>query len=154
MSFSQTLSSLRRSKNARLILLAILLILLAVMYYFFEKFRGIIIGLAIVLLAAVGLEVFEYDIDLGKLWETGSVDESRVQTKNGVKLIGECIADDVNCANFDTQAEAQALYDRCAESIMSYNSQLEGQDIKSLDIYGLDGNKNGIVCEALPKGAR
>lgn len=151
MSFSQKFAKLRRSKNARLILIAILLAILGVMYFLFEKLRAYIIGLAIVLLAAGGMEIYDYDIDLGMLWETGSVDESRVQTKNGVKLIGECIADDLNCSNFDTQSEAQTLYNRCAESIASYNDDIQEKDVISLDIYGLDGNKNGIVCEALPK---
>ena len=151
MSFSQKFAKLRRSKNARLILITLLLAILGVMYFMFEKLRAYIIGLAIVLLAAGGMELFDYDIDLGMLWETGSVEESRVQTKNGIKLIGECIANDLNCSNFDTQAEAQELYDRCSENIQSYNDNLKGKDIKSLDIYGLDGNKNGIVCEALPK---
>ena len=30
------------------------------------------------------------------------------------------------------------------------NSDKTDADIMRLDIYGLDGNKNGIVCEALP----
>lgn len=148
-----TLYKLRRSKNARLIIMVVLLAILAVLYFMFEKFRVFIIGLMIVILAAVGVEMFDYDLDLGKLWDTGSLQESRVQTKNGVKLIGECIADDLNCANFKTQGEAQQLYDKCAEEIKSYNSDLAGKDVKSLDVYGLDRDKDGIVCEALPKGA-
>ncbi len=147
-----TLYKLRRSKNARLIIMVILFAILAVMYFMFEKFRIFIIGLMIVILGAIGVEMFNYDIDLGKLWDTGSIKESRVQTKNGVKLIGECITDDLNCSNFKTQPEAQALYDKCAEEIKTYNADLQGKDVKSLDVYGLDRDKDGIVCEALPKG--
>lgn len=142
----------RRSKNTRLIVMVVLLAILAVMWFAFEKMRMFILGLIIVLLAAVGVELFDYDLDLGRLWDTGSLQESRVQTKNGVKMIGECIADDLNCDNFKTQGEAQALYDKCAEEIKAYNSDLEGKDVKSLDVYGLDRDKDGIVCEALPAG--
>ena len=35
--------------------------------------------------------------------------------------------------------------------ITSYNKGVDSNKVKSLDIYGLDGNKNGIVCEALPR---
>ena len=149
MKIKQKMGQMRRSHNFRLILLVALLAILAVLYFMFEKFRIFIIGLIIVVLAAVGFELFDYDLDLGKLWETGSLQESRVQTKNGVKLIGSCVTNDLNCDNFKTQEEAQALYDKCAEEIKSYNSHLEGKDVKSLDIYGLDRDKDGIVCEAL-----
>ncbi len=147
-----TWHKLRRSKNARLIFMVIILAILAVMWFAFEKFRAIILGLIIVILAALGLELADYDLDLGKLIETGSIAESRVETtKNGIKLIGACQTDDLNCSNFKTQGEAQALYDKCAKEIVSYNKSLEGKDVKSLDIYGLDRDKDGIVCEALPK---
>ncbi len=149
MGFKQKMGKLRRSHNARLIIMVVLLAILAVLYFMFEKFRIFIIGLIIVILAAVGFELFDYDLDLGRLWETGSMQESRVQTKKGVKLIGSCVTNDLNCANFETQEEAQALYDKCAEEIKSYNSDLGDTDVKSLDIYGLDRDKDGMVCEAL-----
>ena len=57
---------------------------------------------------------------------------------------------DVNCANFTTQSEAQKLYDTCADEIAKNNANIG--DVKSLDIYGLDRDKDGIVCEALPAG--
>lgn len=45
--------------------------------------------------------------------------------------------DDYNCADFETQADAQAIFDaRAAEG----------------DPYGLDRNGNGIACESLPLG--
>jgi hypothetical protein len=108
-----------------------------------------------VLLAAFGIETFNYDLDLGQLWKTGNIQESRVtHTKDGLKLMGSCAlpssgAGDLNCANFATQAEAQAKYDQCATEIASYNQGVDAAKVKSLDIYGLDGNKNGVVCEAL-----
>ena len=58
---------------------------------------------------------------------------------------------DLDCANFKTQGEAQAKYDQCANEISSYNQGVDTAKVKTLDIYGLDKNKNGIVCEALPK---
>ena len=58
---------------------------------------------------------------------------------------------DLNCSNFTIQAEAQAKYDQCATEISSYNKDIDANKIKSLDIYWLDKNKNGIVCESLPK---
>ena len=99
-----------------------------------------------------------YDLDLGALWSGKSIQESRVtHTKDGLKLMGSCVLpakgdkNDLNCDNFKTQSEAQAKYDQCANDIASYNQGTDAAKVKSLDIYGLDGNKNGIVCEALPK---
>jgi hypothetical protein len=49
---------------------------------------GFAIGLGIVILAAIGIETFNYDLDLGSLWRQ----ESRVtHTKDGIKLMGSCI---------------------------------------------------------------
>jgi hypothetical protein len=48
---------------------------------------------------------------------------------------------DYNCKDFKTQPEAQQVYDRC---------KTLGQN---MDVYHLDGDKDGIVCEALPKMA-
>ena len=42
---------------------------------------------------------------------------------------------DYNCSDFATQPEAQAVYERCGT-----------------DINRLDGDNDGIVCEALPAG--
>gem|GEM_PF-5879062 len=70
-----------------------------------------------------------------------------------MKLISACVVadakDDLNCANFTTQPEAQALYEVCVTKIKEYNSSMDDASIKRLDVYGLDGDKDGIVCEAL-----
>lgn len=103
----------------------------------------------------MGLEGFNYDADLGKLWETKSYSESRVETikdsdGNSIRLItGNCnrAEFDLNCDDFATQGEAQAKYNECANIIAENNPNI---DTRKLDIYGLDGNNNGIVCEALP----
>ena len=122
---------------------------------------GFAIGLGIITVAAFGIETMNYDLDLGQLWKTGNIQESRVtHTKDGIKLMGSCAIPksggegDLNCDNFKTQGEAQAKYDRCASEIASYNQGVDTTKIKSLDVYGLDKNKNGIVCEHLPKTIR
>ena len=133
------MSKLRRSKNFRLILMAVLLILLGIMYFMFEKFRIWILGLMVILLGAFGMELSGNDFDVAKLIETGSFSESRVNvTENGTWLIGACQErDNFNCDNFAYQEEAQKLYDDCG-----------GVDN---DIHGLDRDKDGVVCEALRK---
>jgi hypothetical protein len=102
------------------------------------------------------LEVFDYDLDLETLWKTGDIQESRVQNVKWVKLVWACVVadatDDLNCANFSTQGEAQALYEKCVDKIKEYNSDVDDEAIKRLDVYWLDGDKDGIVCEALPTG--
>ena len=130
---------LRRSSNARLILIVALLLILAVCYFVFEKFRIWILGLIAVLLVAVGLEMADTDVDLGKLIETGSVSESMVtKTENGTWLIGECEKkENFNCDNFAYQDEAQTLFDECG-------------GVEN-DVHGLDRDKDGIVCEANKK---
>ncbi len=113
------------------------------------------IGLIILILGAVGMEVYDYDLDLGKLWETGNLEQSRVESVkdgegNTVRLIWECVKADVNCDNFQTQRDAQATYNKCAAEIEANNAGIE--NALKLDIYGLDRDKDGIVCEALPSG--
>jgi len=117
------------------------------------------IGLIILMLGAFGMEVYDYDLDLWKLWETGSISESRVETVTNsdgesVRVITwNCnrAEFDLNCDAFATQGEAQAKYNECASEIAANNPWI---DVSKLDIYGLDGNNNGIVCEALPATAQ
>lgn len=52
-----------------------------------------------------------------------------------------CHADLLNCSDFGTQVEAQACFDYCIS-------------VGAGDIHNLDGNNNGIACEALPRGER
>lgn len=148
----------RNTKSTRLYFIGLIGAIVFVLWYFKIIKTGFAVGLGIVLLAAFGIETFNYDLDLGKLWETGNIQESRVtHTKDGLKLMGSCALPtkgegDLNCANFQTQAEAQAKYDQCATEIASYNDGVDVAKVRSLDIYGLDGNNNGIVCESLPRG--
>lgn len=148
----------RNTKSTRLWFIGLVAVVVAVLWYLKIIKTGFAIGLGIVLLAAFGIETFNYDLDLGQLWKTGNIQESRVtHTKDGLKLMGSCALPssgegDLNCDNFKTQGEAQAKYEQCATEIASYNQGTDAAKVKSLDIYGLDGNKNGVVCEALPKG--
>ncbi len=153
------LQKARNTKSTRIWFLVALGVILFILWWIGKIKTGFAIGLGIILLAAIGIQTFDYDLDLGTLWKTGNIQESRVQkTKDGIKLMGSCVKaqsntkkDDLNCSNFKTQEEAQAKYDSCAEQISSNNAGKSVAQIKSLDIYGLDGNKNGVVCEALPR---
>ncbi len=152
------LEKARNTKSTRLWLLVAVGVVLFVLWWMGKIKTAFAIGLGIVLLAAIGIQTFDYDLDLGSLWAGKSIADSRVQqTKDGIKLMGSCVKaqgntkDDLNCSNFKTQEEAQAKYDMCADQIASYNSGLDTAKVKSLDIYGLDGNKNGVVCESLPR---
>ena len=153
------LEQARNTKSTRIWVMVALVVILFVLWWFGKIKTAFAVGLGIVLLAAIGIQTFDYDLDLGSLWAGKSIAESRVQqTNDGVKLMGSCVKpvgadkNDLDCANFQTQAEAQAKYDSCADQIGSNNKSLDKAKIMSLDIYGLDGNKNGIVCESLPKG--
>lgn len=135
-------------------IIALMLIVVACML-FFKKGLVAFTVILVLLAIALGLEGFDYDADLGKLWETGSYSESRVETVkdsewNSIRLItGMCnrAEYDLNCDAFTTQGEAQAKYNECANEIAKSNPNI---DTRKLDVYGLDRNNNGVVCEALP----
>ncbi len=157
MTLKEKLSQARRKKKYRVWVLLIIIAILAIMAFVFEKVRWFLIWLIILMLTALWLEVFNYDIDLWKLWETWNLKESRVETvkdKNWdtIKLIWSCVKADVNCDNFKTQGEAQSMYDKCAAEIKKDNPSIT--DPKKLDIYGLDRDHDWIVCEHLPKVLR
>ena len=48
-----------------------------------------------------------------------------------------CSGPDLNCSDFATHAEAQACFEYC---------QQQGYG----DVFGLDGDDDGIACESLP----
>jgi hypothetical protein len=152
MSFKETFEQYRNSKNARLIFLGFLILIVLGLLFFWGKAKGMLIAILVILLVAVGLQVADYDLDLGKLWETGgNIEESRVMQKDGLKVFGsQCITNNLNCDNFKTQAEAQAKYDTCADQIVRDNGSSK-EKVRSIDIFGLDKDKDGMVCEALPK---
>ena len=142
------LQKARRSKNVRLIVLLVIFAIAAGMWWYGNKTDNTVLktGGAIVggvAGLATGLEIADKDFDLKTLWETGSLKESlleRDEDGNLVNLGMICDAQeegfyDYNCDDFLTQSEAQAIYEKCGT-----------------DINRLDGDNDGIVCEALPQG--
>lgn len=153
MKILEKLSVCRQNKNCRLTLIGVLILIVVALLVFWWKAKMALWIILILLVSAFGVEYFDYDVDLGKLWETGSVSESRVEHKNGIKIFGEdCASNNLNCADFKIQWEAQEKYDYCADKIADDN-QTTKENIRSIDVYGLDRDKDGIVCEALPKWA-
>lgn len=66
-----------------------------------------------------------------------------------MRIFGEeCITNNLNCSNFATQPEAQALYESCAQKI-ALDNDTSTEALKNIDVYGLDRDKDGVVCEAL-----
>lgn len=146
----QRLQTARNSKGRRIWLLVVLLLILLAMYFIGGKMKGLLLVLIVVVLSALGLQLTDWDLDLQTLRQTGSLQESRVEYKQGLKILwSDCVSDTLNCANFTTQPEAQAKYEACAAKIAADNAW--ATNVKSLDIYGLDGDNDGIVCEALAK---
>lgn len=155
MRIKDTLKNSRNNKKHRIIFIVVIIIILALIAYFVEKVRWLMIGFIVLMLWALGMQVYDYDFDLGKLMETNSFAESRVDTEtdsegNSYSIItGTCNKTDfdLNCDDFATQEEAQNQYDVCADSLQANNPAI---DMSKIDIYGLDWNNNGIVCEGLP----
>ena len=154
----------RTSKKARLYIIGGLLVVVAILAIIFESIRWWMFGVAVLLLAAFGLEATETDVDLGTLMETGSVTESQIERDSEGNLAtdeeggfltrvfrdmegnevaegtaGAKYADEYNCDDFATQPEAQRFFDNAG-----------GLDN---DVNRLDGNKDGVACQALPGGA-
>ena len=153
--FKEYLENCRKSKKCRIWIISILMVIVLFLIFFWKKFTLFLWIIFILLAVALGLEGFNYDVDLGKLWQTGNYKESRVENvkdKNGnnIRLIWECVKADVNCSNFKTRWEAQKVYDNCMNEIKRNNPSIT--DPRKLDIYGLDRDKDGLACESLPKG--
>jgi hypothetical protein len=131
----------RQSKKARLIIIVVLLIVVGVIAFLFEKTRLWMLGIAIVLLAAFGLEVSNTDLDLGKLISGQSVEESLIKRDPaGNPIFGATCGQNVyNCGDFKTQKEAQEVYDTCHTS-------------ENPDRHGLDRDGDGTACQNLPAG--
>lgn len=138
MGLKDRLGKYRRKSGARISVLLILILVVIGLIIFVERLRVFLIAILILLLTAFGLELSGTDFDLGKLLETRSLGESRVEkTEGGTWLIGEeCQKEKLNCDNFEFQQDAQDLFEKCGG--------LEN------DIHRLDGDNDGIVCEALP----
>jgi hypothetical protein len=141
-----TLQKARGNKKVRLVVLLVIIAITAGMYWYGDKTdnktlkTGAIVAGGLAGLAT-GLEVADKDFNLKKLWETGSLKESLMQRDadgnlTNIGMICDAQAEgyyNYNCDDFETQFEAQVIYDQCGT-----------------DINRLDGDKDGIVCEALP----
>lgn len=143
-------NQLRGNRKFRLGLILILMAIVAVLFFIWEKGRIALIIAFIALTGALGLELSQQDWDLGKLWQTGSFQESRVQRDESGNVLYDIegnittdpevgkSADKYNCSDFSTQPEAQAFFEK-----------LGGTDN---DIHRLDGDNDGVACESLPAG--
>lgn len=126
-----------------------ILIAIAVAAFFFVKSTAakVVLGIVIAVLAgAFGMEMKQTDYDLGKAIQTGSLSAAKIERDSSGNLVAASVdafcsakEKDYNCADFTSQPEAQQVYDRC---------KTLGQD---MDVYHLDGDKDGVVCESLPK---
>lgn len=147
-----TINKYRYNRNLRTIVLVVLLLIVLAMLLFRGKMKWLLLVLLVVIVWALWLHIADYDLDLWTLIKTGSVTESRVETKKWVKIIGsECLTNNLNCSNFASQGDAQEKYNFCADKIAADNVWQTSDSVRRLDVFGLDGDKDGVVCEALPK---
>lgn len=121
--------------------------------------KGILGVVIVILLGALGLEISNNDFDLGSILSGNSISDSKVlrdesgnvlydkegnvvtrimRDKEGnVVTSGGKYTDEYNCADFATQAEAQAFFVKAGGV---------GNDTNRLD-----ANKDGVACQDLPK---
>jgi hypothetical protein len=142
------LENIRNSHKTRLWIIGGLIVLCIVLFYFAKTttVKVILGGVIALLLAAFGMEVSQTDYDIEKIIETKSFAAAKIerdaQTGNIINVDTFCGAEkiDYNCSDFKNQKEAMEVYNRC------------GQLGKNMDVFGLDRDKDGKVCEALPVG--
>lgn len=147
---SSSFTKLRSNHNFRIGLILFLMVIVIILFFLWEKARIALAIAFVALLAALGLEVNKTDYDLGKLWQTQSLEQSKVgrdekgnlllfDKKGNIttdKSLGKK-SDDYNCSDFATQKEAQAFFNKVGG--------------KGNDVNRLDGDKDGKACESLPK---
>jgi len=105
-----------------------------------KVFKPILMGVIALLLAALGLEASNNDWDLGKLLSGSPFSEAKVMRdiEGNVVTTGGKYTDEYNCDDFTTQSQAQKFFKNAGGP--------------SIDTNRLDGDNDGIACEALPKG--
>jgi len=153
----------RRSKKVRLIVIGVLLLVVVVLGVVFESLRMWMIGIGLVLLVALGFEAASTDVDLGSVMQGESLSDSVIERDEAGNLetaadgglmtrilrdregntvpegtAGAKFTDEYNCDDFDTQPEAQTFFENAG-------------GVEN-DVNGLDGNKDGVACQALPAG--
>ena len=154
---TSSLTKLRYNHKFRIGLILFLLAVVALLFFVWEKGRVYLAIAFISLLTALGLEVNKSDWDLEKLYQTKSFEQSKVSRDNkGNVLLDKAgniffdkagnitndkshgkKSDDYNCSDFSTQAEAQAFFKKVGG--------------RGNDVNRLDGDKDGVACESLPK---
>ncbi|HVT04374.1 MAG TPA: excalibur calcium-binding domain-containing protein [Thermoanaerobaculia bacterium] len=127
--------------------------------------KPLLIGLLAVLAGAFGLEATGSDWDLGKIVKGSSASDAKIlRDQNGnvrrdsrgeiVTRVtrdkegnivpegqaGAKYTDQYNCADFETQPASQRFFDKAGGI---------GHDTNNLD-----GDKDGVACESLPKGVK
>jgi hypothetical protein len=122
--------------------------------------KKILLGVIVLLLGALGFEMSNTDFDLNSILSGNSVSDSKIERDangnvkrdaNGnilTKIMRDKYGnittdgtgkatDEYNCADFSTQVEAQTFFDKAGGI--------------SNDTNRLDGNKDGVACQDLPK---
>ena len=119
-------------------------ITIAALYFIKGTWAKVVLGTVLaLLLAAFGMEATNHDYDVKKLVETKSFAASKIERDpkgNLINIDSFCKSEkiDYNCADFKSQAEAMDVYNKCKSAG------------KNMDAFGLDGDKDGKVCESLP----
>ncbi len=112
--------------------------------------KGILGGIIVLLLGGLGLEVSNNDWDLGKLLDGSSMSDAKVARDDSGNLLrdkegnivtsGGKRTNEYNCDDFTSQPEAQNFFDKAGGV--------------SSDTNRLDGNKDGVACQSLPKAGK
>ena len=111
----------RTSKKCRMSVIGWLMIIVLLLAIFMKKWTMAFSIIFIILASALALDGFNYDVDLWKLWETGNYEQSRVQNIKWVRVMWNCVSDNLNCSDFKTQEDAQAVYENCMKQIKENN---------------------------------
>lgn len=124
--------------------------------------KAVLVGALVLLLGAFGLTSTNNDWNLNSIFSGSSVKDAKIQTDQQGNLkqdaagnfitrvmrdkagnviptgqTGGKYTDEYNCDDFKTQEEAQRFYDKAGGV--------------SKDTNRLDGDKNGVACQDLPK---
>ncbi len=125
--------------------------------------KKVLLGVLVLLLSALGLEIGNTDFDLGSILSGNSISDSAVVrdekgnlqkdaqgnliTKIMRNKAGDIVTDGsgketdkYNCSDFSTQDEAQTFFKKAGGV--------------SKDTNRLDGNKDGVACQDLPKATK
>ncbi len=144
--------NIRGNKKVRLGVIIFLMAVVAVLFIVWEKARMFLVIAFVALLAALGLEISNTDYDLGTLVKTRSLEQSEIQRDESGNLLFDKLgnitndvtqgkqASDYNCDDFSTQPEAQNFFEKVGGT--------------GNDLYRLDGDKDGVACESLPKNPK